>query len=215
MEFSDWLPDLQVEIKTASIGLLHRHFRWTMNNFCQRTHYWQEPTQPITLLPFQKDALTTYIYPVSVPKYAQLLAIQHFTYDQKILLERSASWLNENLPDWRSMTDQPRFFMMLTPNMVRFVPASKKVQPQAINGRMVLQLDCNGTFFPDYFAEYQEGLINGILARLLVLKDKPWTDGQRAAICQTVYEQTVSEAKERQMRDWNYGPTTTASVSWT
>lgn len=215
MKFSDWLPDIQVEIKTTSIGLLHRHFRWTLSNFCQRTHYWQEPIAPITLLPYQQDAFTTYIYPVPVPRYAQLLAIKHLTYDQRPVLERSASWLDEHLPDWRNMTDQPRFFMMLTPNMVRFVPASRDLQPQAVTGRMVLQPAHDGTFFPDSFAEYQEGLVNGILARLLVLNNQPWTDGQRAAICQTVYEQTVSEAKERQMRDWNYGPITTAAVSWT
>lgn len=214
MTFSDWLPDLQVEIKTASIGLLRRHLRWTLVNFCQRTHYWQEPIAPITLLPYQPDVLTTYVYPVPVPKQTQMLSIHDLLYNQRPLLAKSANWLDANLPDWRTMVDNPRFFLMLAPNMVRFVPASREVQPLAVTGRVILQPDSEGTWFPDSFAEYQEGLINGALARLLVLNNKPWTDGQRAAVCQAVYEQAVSAAKERQMRDWNDGPILVNRVSW-
>lgn len=215
MNFSDWVPDVQVEVRTASTGVIFRAIRWTLQEFCQRTHFWQQDIEPITLLPFNELAAGTFIYPISVPDGTQLITIRDFVFDSQPLIERSASWLDEHYPTWRMATGDPRFFLMMSDRQARFVPASTEVKPIAITGRMVLEPSREGTTFPDAFQTYEEGLVNGVLSRLLAMRGKPWTDGQRAALCQTFFEMAVSDAKQKQMRDWTYGRITTEQVAWT
>ena len=213
-DFSELVPNIQVETKSCSTGLINRTLRWTLQEFCQRTHYWQADIEPITLLPFIELAPGSYIYPLSAPAGSRIIAVREFVKDGQTLLERSPSWLDEHYQGWRSATGDPRFFMMMSDRQVRFVPASADVQPIAISGRIILEPDRNAETFGDDLFRFEEGIVNGVLSRLMAMRGKPWTDGARASVCANIYQAAISEAKQEAMRDWDYGPITTQKVAW-
>ena len=213
-EFSELHSDIQVEARSCSVGLINRTLRWTLQDFCQKTHYWQHAIEPITLLSFNEQAPGTYIYPISLPAGSRMMAVRDFVLDGRSLLERSPGWLEEHYPSWRTATGDPQYFLMMSDRQVRFVPASDEVKPIAVSGRVILEPDKDGTTFSDELMRYQEGVVCGVLSRLLSMKGKPWTDGPRATVCMGTFQMAISDAKQEAMRDWNYGPITTEKVAW-
>ena len=213
-DFKELYSDVQVETRSCSTGLINRAIRWTLQDFCQKTHYWQHSIDPITLLSFLPSAPGTYVYSLSLPAQSRTVAVKEFVYKGQTLLERSSGWLDEHYAGWRETAGDPRYFLMLSDRQIRFVPASSSVKPIAISGRIVLEPDNSALTFGDDLLRYEEGLVSGVLSRLLSMKNKAWTDGARAGVCSQVYKMAVSEAKQESMRDWNYGPITTEKVAW-
>ena len=213
-DFNLLLPNVQVETKSCSIGLINRTIRWTIQEFCQKTHYWQHRISPITLLKFTDNAPGTYIYSLPIPEGSRMVVVREFVMDGQTMVERSVDWLDEYLPDWRSAVGNSQYYLMLSDRQVRFIPASDAVKPLAVVGRLVLEPNHTSTTFGDELLRYEEGLVNGVLSRLLTMKSKPWTDGPRASVCSGIYQMAISDAKQEALRDWNYGGITTEKAAW-
>ena len=211
--FSDLLPAVRAEV-VCDTTLIERTIRWTVQDFCKKTHYWQHRIDPITLIEFIENAPGTYIYGISLPDGSRMLTVCELLFQSKPLVERSPDWLDEHYPNWRTATGNPAFFLMMSGRQVRFVPAAGEVMPVAVTGRVVLEPDNTATTYSDDLQRFEEGIVNGALSRLMVIKGKPWTDVTRAGLCLDVYRQFVSEAKQEQMRDWCYGTVTTQKVAW-
>jgi hypothetical protein len=57
----------------------------------------------------------------------------------------------------------------------------------------------NAPLAPDIlYNEYYMAMVNGTLAKLLIMKDKTWASPQRAAICAAMYEDAVVKATRQQ-----------------
>ena len=211
--FSDLLPAIRAEV-VCDTALVERTIRWTVQDFCKKTHYWQHWIDPITLIGFVENAPGTYIYPIPLPDGSRMLTVVDLVFRSKPLVERSPDWFDEHYPNWREATGDPTYFLMMSGRQVRFVPAAKEVMPVAVTGRVVLEPDNTATAYGDDLQRFDEGLVNGTLSRLMVMKNKPWTDTGRAGLCLDVYQHFVSEAKQEQMRDWCHGTVTTQKVAW-
>ena len=213
-DFKTLLPDIQIEARSCATGLINRMLRWTLQDFCKRTHYWHHDIDPITLIPANDLALNTFLYEIPIPENTRIIAMRDLVYSNNPLLERSADWLDEHMTSWRTAKGNPVYFLVMTERTVRFVPASDKVQAIAVSGRVILEPDVNAVTFGDDLLRYQEGIVSGTLSRLLSMKNRPWTDGPRAAVCAGVYSMAISDAKQEQMRDWSYGEITTEQAAW-
>lgn len=210
---NDLLPEVLVECDECSRIQAERAMQATLRHFCRETHYWHSTMPPITLLPFNISAVGTYLYTVEVPPDTDLLDVQEFVYNGELLQPVSVSWLDETLPKWREMTGNPRYYLMMSDRAVRFIPHSQEVQPVAISGEIVLMPSRRSENFSDDLLEYDQGLINGTLFRLLPMK-KPWMNTQRAQLCKMQYDESVSLARLDVMRSFSHGPEMAVTKSW-
>lgn len=214
MNFSELVPDVQIETRSCATGVITRAIRWTVQDFCRQTHYWHHEIEPLTLLTFVPEASNTYIYRLPIPDHTRILAVANLSKSQLPLFERSPDWLNEHMPYWREASGDPRYVLMMSDRQVRFVPASDKVQPVAVTGSVILEPDDKAGECGDELARYHEALVAGTLAKLLTMRNRPWTDGARAGVCAATYQMAISEARQEAMRHWTYGDLTVRKAAW-
>ncbi len=210
----DLIPEIHVEVPNCHNGMIRKSLQATLRHFCKETYYWQFELPDITLLPFNAQAPDTYLYALDVPAETEVIAIKQLLYQNRPLLMKSTEWLNENLTDWRQQTGDPQYYLQLSDRRVRFVPASDEVKPIAVAGTVILQPTRSASQFSEDLMQYDQCLINGTISRLLSMGNKPWSDTDRAQICQGEYIEGVSQAKHMVMRDFSTGYETMAKRSW-
>jgi len=211
---SELLPDVHIEAPNCHVGLIRKQLQATVRHFCKETYYWQHDLPAITLLPFNGQAPGTYLYELDIPEGSEILGVKELLYEQRPMAMKSTQWLDEEFPNWREQTGDPRYYLMLSDRRVRFVPASDEVQPIAVTGTVILQPSRKAEDFGDDLLQYDQGLVHGALFRLLAMANKPWSDPQRAQVCQIEYVEAISQAKHEAMRDWSTGAETMARRSW-
>lgn len=209
----DLLPEVLVECDACSRPQAQRAMQATVRHFCRETHYWHMDIPAITLLPFNESASGTYLYTLEVPEDTQVLNIIEFIYQGDPLKPVSVAWLDENANQWRGSTGEPRYYLMMSDRTVRFVPHSESVQPIAVTGQVVLMPTRRSEEFSDDLLEYDQGLINGTLFRLMSMQ-KPWMNMNRAQLCKLQYDEAISVAKLDVMRSFSHGPEMAVKRSW-
>ena len=209
----DLLPEILVECEECSRTQAQRAVQATLRDFCRETHYWHESIPPITLLSFNASASGTYIYRLDIPDDTEVLDVLDFVYNGDPLKMVSVAWLDERLPKWRESTGDPRYYLMMSDRTVRFVPHSDEVQPVAVTGEVVLMPARRSDHFTDDLLEYDQGLIQGSLSRLLPMK-KPWMNMARAQMCQMQYREAISMARLDVMRSFSHGPEVAVKKTW-
>lgn len=213
-QLSDLTPEIAVETPQCHRKQVERALQATLRHFCWETHFWQVDIPAITLLPFNEWSPQTYTYELEVPEGTEVLAVRFLVYEERELLMKSVDWLSEHLGPWRTMTGKPRYYFMLSDRRVRLVPASDKVEPIAVDGRVVLRPTRAAQTFGDDLMVYDQGLVSGALSRLLMMGRKPWTDLGRAKSCLAEYNEAVSQAKYEVIKDFSDGPEVRVQRSW-
>lgn len=211
---SDLAPEVRVDVPECSGRQISNAIIHTIRHFCWQTHYWQQTMTPITLLPYNDSAPSTYIYDIPVPDGTELITVKELVYEGKPLRQHSPSWFDEHIPSWRTTSGEPEYVLQLSNRNVRFVPASDEVRPIAITGTLVLRPTRASTEFSDDLMEWDQALINGSLARLLFMNKKAWNNTRKAAACEMAYNEAVSQCKMDVLREFSNDPETVVHTSW-
>ena len=210
----DLAPEVRVDVPECSGRQISNAIINTIRHFCWQTHCWQEPMESITLLPFNDNAPSTYIYDIPVPDDTELITVKELVYEGKPLRQHSPAWFDEQIPGWRTNTGDPDYFMQLSNRTVRFVPASDDVKPIAITGTLVLRPSKSSKQFSDDLMQWDHALISGAQARLLFMNKKAWNNPRKAAACEMVYNEAVSQCKMDVLREFSNDPETVVQRSW-
>ena len=213
-ELDDLVPDIHVETPNCHVGMIRKQLQATLRHFCKETYAWRYEIPAITLLPFIEQSPDTYLYELTIPEETEVLAVDELVYQHRPLQPKSPDWLDEEVPDWRERTGDPRYYVQLSDRRVRFVPASDEVQPVAVTGKVILQPTRKAESFSDDLMVYDQGIIHGTLARLLGMGKKPWSDPQRVQMCQVEYGEAISQAKHLSLKGYSQGPETMVRRSW-
>lgn len=210
----DLSPEVAAETPECPIGQINKALINTIRDFCWQTYYWQHDMDAITLLPFNKQASGTYIYTLPVPVNTELIAVPTLIYNDKPLVMKSPSWLDENMYNWRLATGEPCYYLMMSDKQVRFVPASDQVRPVSVTGTLILQPTRVTNEFDDRLMEFDQAIINGALARLMLIPKKNWSNTRRATVCEAVYQEGIGRAKFKVLKGFSDGAETIERRSW-
>lgn len=212
-ELKDLYPDIRLEAEGCPTAVMDRAIQMTLRDFCRDTWYWLHDIEPLTLVPFIAEAPDTYLYQLDVPDEAEVLAIDSLLLDNLPLSMKTPGWLDEYLPGWRGSSGHPQYFLMLSGKTIRFVPAANEVMPNAVTGQIALIPTPKARTFADGLMDYDAGLAQGALAKLLNM-NKPWANPQRAQMTRAVYLEAVSDAKSKVMQRFTDGVETPVQRSW-
>ncbi|MDF3073466.1 MAG: hypothetical protein K0S54_1133 [Alphaproteobacteria bacterium] len=147
--------------------------------FCERTRLWRHEDE------FEVSAQDAEA--IIAPYGAVLMDIESVFFDGQKVEPKTTAWLDEHVPGWRvgEVEGEPRYLTQIDLNTMRLIPG------KAGNVRISMWLkpsqDCDEV--PDFLADqYRETIAQGALARILVMRDKPYTDRELAAVCASSFE---------------------------
>ena len=207
-------PEVRVEVPDCPIGLINKTLVNIIRDFCWKTHHWQHAMESITLLPYNASAPDTYIYTLPLPSNTELVDIHRLIYEGLPLRMQSPAWLDEHQDKWREATGEPKFYILLSNKQVRFIPASDQVRPLAISGMLALRPTRTTNIFDDSIMEFDQAIVNGAIARLLIMPKQLWSDSRRAGVCQVAYQDGISLSKMQVLKGYSDGVEMAAKRSW-
>ena len=211
---SDLTPEVRVELPDCPSVMINRYLVNTVRDFCWQTYYWQQEMTPISLLPMMEQVPDSYLYSLPVPTVTELITVRELLYEGEPLRMRSQDWLDNNLPGWRSLTGDPKYYLMMSDKLVRFVPGSDRVQPGAITGTLVLRPAKKASQFGDCLLDFDQALVCGCLSRMMLMANRPWSNERRAATCAMAYAEGISQAKYRVLKGFSEGAETVERRTW-
>ena len=165
--FSTFYNDLLPELPGCTSGLLDIHLREVAREFCSDTSSWRVDLAQIPMVAEQTD------YTLTSPDVAGEIVRPLVLRIAGVLVWASSDqpeWLDEQ-PTWHST--RPPFSMNVSGTQIRL-----QEQPAgAIDLAVVLSPTRAATTLPDYLYDvHSEAIRAGVLARLMVMGGKPWTN---------------------------------------
>jgi len=173
-DFEDFLPHIMPFVPGCPEPTAIHWLRQATIEFCERTRMWRcDDEFPVT--PAECDV-------VCAPAGAQLLEIEHATFNDFPIDPASIDELDRDYPQWRSDTascSQPSCFTQIAPDTVRVVPAATGT----LKLYTILMPAQDGEQVPDWFYDkYAKLLAAGALKDIMMLPGEPFYNPQQAAV---------------------------------
>jgi len=185
---TDFIPAVQLEVSNCPRVVMIDAVRQVLIDFCTRSRFWR----------YECDALVTVYgvreYELDIPVQTECVSIRTLSFDARPLTEKSIDWLDENEPNWRTMTGRPSYYGLRDPNTILLdrapgadyeITATVALQPSET------ALTCGDILFE----RCRDAIANGAISRLKGMTDKPWSDENGEAKKRGLYEMKLSEFK--------------------
>lgn len=193
MTRDQFLPYVMPELPGCPIPLIMSKALEVLMDLCTRGSPWVEPLDPLSLT----AGVST--YELDPPAGARIISIKSASIGGRPVTPRTRSELTESLGSlWSSHTGQPIHYTLSSLGELT-------VYPVPSSGGMVLNIDAQLmpiaplNSIPDAVANLDlMAIINGVKARLMIMKGQPWSAPDLAAVYMSEYERLVSQASVRQ-----------------
>lgn len=98
-----------------------------------------------------------------------------------------------------TMPDRPRGWFSIVPDLISFYPVPDGAYPVTVNA--VVTLKQTDTTFPEELADhYAEAIAAGVLASMMSMPGKPWTQMQSAALSSRIFSGMIGTIRAK-LRD--------------
>lgn len=172
MIWSDLFQDILPHVPGCPEPLIEDALKRVAIQFCRFTHIWEEQLEDI----YPINGITR--YSVNAPEGTEVISISYCA--TKTTPVPKSNWPQINPFGLLKFPEQPD-------------PSKGPLEIRAI-----LKPTRTATGMPDQIGlHYQEALINGALAKLQEMPRKDWTDLQLSAYHQTLFDESVREARFR------------------
>ncbi len=189
--WSYWLPDLLPHVAGVPVLIAEHELLRAAQKFFEGSRAWQA-TLPAAAVAANQSTVT----PVFADTGQELVRVEQAWYDGKPLDITTADDLDAELgDDWTTHTGTPSRFLQLTPGVVTLYPVPNAAAATGLKLRVSIKPSDAATGLPDEMAvKFRDGIHIGAKARLMIYKDKPWTDYNAAAGYATAFESSVTSA---------------------
>jgi hypothetical protein len=141
---------------------------------------------------------TTSEYALTPPAGTLVSDILWAAYNDTPLEPKTEVQLDAVGSDWKNETGDPVYYTLLSPRSVRVVPTPVLALTSGLKLRYALKPTPTATTVDDtVFEEWHEAIAAGALARLLEIRDKPWTSLAEAERQLGVFLAGIQKAKTR------------------
>lgn len=172
--------------------IIKRYLPIVASDFFARTHLWRVSieSQPTIVDQASYDVTSDAVDSV-------IESVLWVKVDNKNIIHTDSRLVN---PEYMSTTGQPTHFWVENDTAIRLFRIPDKVWN--ITGEVVLRPTRTARGIPDWvYRAWIDPIICGTLYRLCKMKDKDWTDMEFAAANKSMYEQAVTDARIRDMRN--------------
>ena len=169
-----FIPDIAVECSGASNPLILSAVRTAVIEFCRKSLYWQEETDPEQIV----KGIAEYV--LSAPTGRQIVQIMSVNIDgDGTLPPLTLEQVERALPQWRTVRGSPVGFVALTPEGFRLTPVPNT--SGTLTATVAYAPTRTGGVVPDaIYDQHFEVIKHGTLARLKAMMGHAFYDPQAA-----------------------------------
>jgi hypothetical protein len=190
-DYDVFVPHILPLCPGAPDFLIERVARDAIIELCQDARVLRRQIDPITLV------VGEYEYDLEPPANTVVHDIDYISYKGDLLKPVTARMLERDTPDWRSRTSsRPRLYMKYKPDTLIVVPKPTATVADALDISLILKPSRSSiTFDDELFEEYFDTIVNNILARLMRMPKKDWTDKQSSAEYYALYHSDIERIR--------------------
>lgn len=190
--WSSWLPDVLPHVPACPIVLVEHELKRAAQVLCEASRIWRLDIPAAAVAADQETAFPVMPDPVE----QELVRVESVRYDGTELTLRTVEQLDAEAGEtWREHTGKPAAYTLLSPGEIRFYPVPTDLAATGVEFTVSVKPADAATGVPDAIrAKYKEALTAGVKARLMLYKDKPWTDFNLAGVHASAFESGVSKA---------------------
>lgn len=162
----------------------------TVIEFCAGSWIWRYLADPMDVVAGEAR------YALEPPSGADITAVIDVTHNNVLLENRSTTWLDNEIPGWRSTRKTPKYFTQVDTEEIILAA----VPDVGVTGGLVMTLALQPTQrasdFPRWIANrYIYDLANGAISKLMMIPGQPWTDIANGADRRTKFEAAMANAR--------------------
>jgi len=201
MKFADMTRYIERHASGCPVPTITNALRDAAIELCNDAECWKKELTPLYL---RKQSE----YILKMPDNTELMRIERMEHMGEPVLPKSKDWLDKNYPAWREAQSNWAHYYYLKFNdksqpVVRLVP----YPPETIQDRLyidvIIKPTDSATEIDDFIAtRYRKALEYGALGEVLMMKDKLWTDAERALLYQEKFGTKVAEARVDASKDF-------------
>ena len=169
-----FIPDIAVECSGASNPLILSAVRTAVIEFCRKSLYWQEETDPVITVAGVAE------YELYAPTGRQIVQIMSINLDGGgTLPPLTLEQVERALPQWRTAQGDPAGFVAINPETFRLTPVPDTAG--ALNATVAYAPTRTGGVVPDaIYDQHFEVIKHGTLSRLKAMMGHAFYDPQAA-----------------------------------
>lgn len=174
--------------------------------FCSAAWVWKDLSDPIDV-----TAGESY-YDLEPPNGSDIAVVMDVSYNGEPIEAKSLSWLDNNIPGWRTTTGTPKYYTQVDLDQVILAPVPPDNLTSGLMVTLALQPSQNASSLPRWIAnQHLYALADGAIARLMLMPNKPWTDLANGDARRARFEAAIANARASASSALGRAATRTAS----
>jgi hypothetical protein len=189
--YSDLLPDILPHVAKCPMPSITRAVQVVAQDYFQRSEAWTHQLPPTDVI--NAVSATT----VSLPADTRLVVPKTLFVAGERLATTNEEMLALSFGDWRSQSDTPRYVMIddyIGDQLILAVTPNATIS-NGLTGTVAVKPVRSAVELPAEIMEtHGDRLVDGVLARLLMMKNTEWYDSNLAMYHKAEYERGIDEA---------------------
>lgn len=162
----------------------------TVIEFCAGSWIWKSFQDPVNV---RAGANTYDLEPEQGADVATVLAAE---LDGLPLKQRAITWLNNELPRWKTVSGTVKYFTQVDTESLILAPLPDVSIANGLTVTLALQPNQAATGFPAWiYNQYIYPLVDGAVARLMLMPNKGWSDPATGVDRRNKFENAMANAR--------------------
>jgi len=199
---SELAPEVLATAPTCPTPTVVRALRTAARNLCEEAVCYRYDIGNV-VVPANVNQIS-----LDVPANTVMQRAVSLTLDSQPLLFSSPTLLDDMSPNWRTDLGRPRYFYRASDDMNDIIIVPRPAVTYAtvgIRGIVAVKPSRTATEIDEVFLDqFQDIIVDGALAALLVVRSAPWYDPNLAVFHKNTYDNSVLDAKARAESDDTY-----------
>lgn len=189
--YSDLLPDILPHVPSCPLPSITRALQVIAQDFFQRSEAYTHTITSVNTVSGQPNVT------VSLPANTRLVKPLDMYLGAGKLATTNEQILANDYGNWRALTGIPKFVMISDTVANQLILALPPDGVYALTGRVAVKPLRAATTLDDNLMElYGDALVDGVLHRLMMMKNTEWYDGNLAQYHSVQYESAIDEAHD-------------------
>lgn len=135
-------------------------------------------------------------YDLEPPTGSDVSSVLTVELDAVPLQPRNLDWLSKEIPGWRTTKARPKYFTQVDTDQIILAPLPEVNLANGLTIATALQPSQSAASFPKWiYTQFVYTIIDGAVAKLMLMPGRPWTDLLSGADKRQRFENGIANAK--------------------
>jgi hypothetical protein len=205
----DFGPSVAADMASCPYPTLVDAIRFAAIEFFNKTRAWVVDLDAIDVVANQQTyTLTSNVSETTVVAPRQVIWGAADDTNSRVLLPKTLSWLQDRYGDITQSSYDPSYYLADTTREVSLVPVPADAVSAGLRVKAAIKPTqaSTGVDTDDIYEEYLEDIVFGARARLLMMRDKDWSDYQLGVSERASFEDCIARTRKRAAQQFVRAP---------